>query len=149
MIDLKLETQPDGTYDIVIGDDGNFESDEGLTTTILTSIFTDARANEIEVAKPLARSGWMGSLNFPTQGRQLGSLVWLTASMRRTTENLNKAIDFFKKALNWLVEDGIAENISVTGSLRTSGADIFITVRPFKEEPITIYTKLWENTING
>jgi phage gp46-like protein len=149
MIDLKLELQSDGTYDIVIGSDGNFEVDEGLTTTILTSIFTEARANEIEVARPLARSGWMGNINFPTNGRQLGSLVWLTASMRRTTENLNKAIDFFKKALNWMVEDGIAETISVTGSLSTKGADISVEVKPFREEPVTMYTKLWENTING
>lgn len=149
MIDLKLELQSDGLYDIPIGEDGNFETDDGLTTTILTSIFTDARADESEVSVTLDRRGWLGNLNFPTEGRQLGSLIWLSSNMRRTTGNLNKVIDYYKKCLNWLLEDEIAKDIQVTGALSPEGATINITVIPYTGEPVSVYTELWRTTVNG
>lgn len=145
--DLKLALQPDGqTYDLVIGDKGDFSLDTGLSTTLLTSILSDARASSSEVADPLQRGGWLGSLVFPREDSQLGSLLWIVQQRRRTTANLNVAVDQVQKALAWFLDDGIAKNVDVTGSLDATGAVISISVTPFSGEASNLYLPLWKET---
>lgn len=146
-VDLKLERQADGqTYDLIIGDSGDFETTEGLDTTLLVSILSDARASESEIPIPSQRGGWLGNLAFLRDNSQLGSLLWTIQQRRRTTGNLNIAIDQAQKALNWMVEDGIAQDVIVTGALSTVGADISIQVSAFSGDVENIYIPLWKET---
>ena len=48
MQDLLLQRGEDGIYDLVI-EDSQFVSAEGLETAVITSLFTDARAPEVQV----------------------------------------------------------------------------------------------------
>jgi len=145
--DLQLELQSDGqTYDLVIGDNGDFVGDTGLSTTILTSILSDARASASEVADPIQRGGWFGNLVFPREDSELGSLLWIIRQRRRTTASLNVAVDRVQKGLAWFLEDGIAKNIDVTGSLDPTGATINIEVTPFSGETSNLYVPLWKET---
>lgn len=149
-VDLKLEVQSDGqTYDLVIGDNGDFEVTEGLDTALIVSLLSDARASESEVANPAQRGGWLGNLVFPRENSQLGSLLWLVQQRRRTTGNLNLAIDQVKKALQWFIDDGLAKEIDVTGSLTQGGGEIAISILTFSGVTENLYLPLWRETGNG
>ncbi len=147
--DLKLALQGDGqTYDLVIGDNGDFEGEEGLDTTLIVSVLSDARASASEVAIPAQRGGWLGNLVFPRENSQLGSLLWLIEQRRRTTGNLNIAVDQVQKALQWLVDDGIAKEVTVSGELAALGGAISISAISSSGITENLYLPLWKETGN-
>ncbi len=150
VVDLKLTLRADGnSYGLTVGDNGDFEVDEGLTTTLLVSILTDARAEPSEVSLARARRGWLGNLNFPTDGRRLGGKLWLIEQERRTTAALNKANDFTQKSLNWFVEDDIAKSVEVTGELNTAGAIQNVQITSLSGIVDSVNVGLWRATVDG
>lgn len=148
--DLKLFPDATGqTYGIRVGTEGDFVSDEGLETQVLVSVLTDARADSSEVAIPEDRSGWMGNLNFPTEGRSLGSILWTLQQAKRTTASKNRAIDYVQKSLDWFAEDEIAKSITVSGELTASGVLLNIQIVSLSGVVDNVYVPLWGKTING
>lgn len=147
-VDLKLQKLADGTYDLIIGE-GDFVFTEGLDTTVITSILSDARASDTDVGQARYRGGWLPNVEFQRANSQLGSLLWLMEQRRRTTESLNLAVDLTEKALVWLVEDGIARSVQVFGSFQGEGAILDITITSFSGETDSVFVPLWRKTING
>lgn len=148
-VDLKLERLSDGSYDLVIGDAGDFTATEGLDTTVLASILSDARASESEVGMASNRGGWLGNLAPVVIDRQLGGLLWTLEQRRRTTDNLNLAVDAVQKSLDWLVESNIAKSVECTGALSADGAIISVIITSLSGEVDSIYVPLWKATVNG
>ena len=146
MIDIKLTQDESGAFDLTITD-GDFEGVEGFDTALNLSLLTDARAPQDRVSAPEKRRGWMGDLNSPVDGRLLGSLLWLLKQRRLTQDTLNDAVSFASDALNWFVQDGIAQNVTVTGAIvPRQGIALTIVITTLDGRTDTHYVPLWEVT---
>ena len=98
---------------------GDLAPDDGLETAVILSLFTDRRAREDD---PLPdgsadRRGWWGDAYPPAEARagqeHIGSRLWLLEREKDTQDVVNRARDYAEEALQWLVDDGIAEHIEV------------------------------------
>jgi phage gp46-like protein len=146
MLDLKLTLDSTGQFDLSI-ENGNLAKVSGFDTALTVSLFTDARANEAQVYLPENRRGWVGNTVNEVQGRQLGGLLWLIDQRKLTQDTLNKSIDYAKKSLNWIIEDGIADNITVTGEIIPQrGIQLKINIHIDKGTTETHFVRLWEVT---
>jgi len=148
-VDLKLERLSDGSYDLIVGDEGDFTATEGLDTAVLASVLSDARATESEVGLAANRGGWLGNLAPIMIGKQLGSLLWVLEQRRRTTDNLNLSVDAIQKSLDWLIENSIAKSVECSGVLSADGAIISVVITSLSGEVDSIYVPLWKATVNG
>ena len=126
----------DYTFDSVLQD---LESDEGLETAVIISLFTDRRANEDDILpdpNSLDRRGWWGDLTTSFEDDQIGSRLWLL-EREKTLENVPvRAKKYAEEALQWLIDDGITKKIEVeTERQGIPGNDrLAIAVRIFKPD---------------
>jgi len=99
-----------GPGDIAITD-GVLHRDPGFETSVVISLFSDARAERGDVLPGTIQNkgGWWGSALL---GYQLGSKLWLLqrALLNETTMRLYE--QYSKDALAWMVEDQIAEEVT-------------------------------------
>ena len=145
--DIKVEQDGSGRFDFVIGSTGDFEAEDGLDSALYVSLLTDARADASQVIDAGRRRGWLGNTVNPVDGRQLGGLLWLVEQGRLNTDTLNAAVSFARSSLDWMVEDGLAKNVTVTGEIvPRSGIALTITVTTPDGSTETRYIKLWEVT---
>jgi phage gp46-like protein len=120
--DIGLFSLADGTLDVQVASN-DLSVDEGLQTAVLISLNTDARANDDEVlAEDSSRRGWWGDV-FPSEpGDQIGCKLWLIKREKRSLETLNRAEEYSKEALQWMIDDGVAESVDTSASWDPSGA---------------------------
>ncbi len=146
--DVKLRQDDDLAFDIHIAEDGDFELEDSFDTSIIHSLFVDGRANQSDIGEPIERRGFWGDLiifeNEPTI--QSGSKLWLVRG-RRTEVNLNNAIDFCQKGLNWLIEKDFAKQINVTGEFSTNGIILDVTITVIDNSILKFNFRLWENGV--
>jgi phage gp46-like protein len=146
MQDLRLVQNESGTYDLNIKD-GDFEHVNSLDTALEISLLTNSRANSIKT--PELRNGWLGDTVSRVENRSIGSLLWLVNQERLSQEALNKAVDYTRKALAWIIEDNLAANISVSGEIIPKrGIKIKVVITTIDGIIETRYYKLWELTGN-
>ena len=124
MTDLALIQNPDtGKWDLgMTGPD--LTTDAGLQTAIVWSLITDKRATADDILPDGSddRRGNWGDAWPEIDGHQLGSRDWIVLNRaKQTQETLNAAIDSARDALQWLIDQGIAANIDVTGEWVRSG----------------------------
>lgn len=145
--DIQLIQDEQGRFDIAI-EDGDIKSVDGLETALYVSLFTDARATEKQVFVPEYRRGWIGNLASLVDGRQLGSLLWLIDQRRLTQTTLNEVVDYARKSVQWLVEDGLCIRTAVSGSI-VPGQGIRLNVEITSQEGVTEsrYVDLWRKTV--
>lgn len=86
-----------------------------LETNILVSLFTDAR----DVNGVQEKRGYWGA--------DIGSLIWTLFRENATRENLQRVINYCRESLQWFIDEGIASNIDVSGTiLNLNGFHIII-----------------------
>lgn len=118
MTDAALVWNADAWHGDIALDRGSVVLDDGLRTAILISLFTDARAPaDAELPEQSAdRRGWWGD-DFPVTRAvapgETGSLLWLLARSKITQATLNRAREYARDALAWLLADGIASRLDV------------------------------------
>ncbi len=96
--------------------------DQGLTTAILHSLFSDARADCDELpAGAKQHRGWWGDC-LASGNDRYGSKLWLLQREKRTRQTLQRAREYAHQALAWLVEDGHADKLRVETSWTPEGA---------------------------
>ncbi|WP_228111732.1 phage GP46 family protein [Zoogloea sp. 1C4] len=108
-------------------------TDEGLTTAVILSLFTDARAR---MDDPLPhgdtdRRGYWGDAWPAYPGESMGSRLWLVWPAKQTRENLVRAREYAQEALQWLVTDGIASTVDVQATNPRDGV-LALSVRVLK-----------------
>jgi phage gp46-like protein len=144
--DIALVVDDYGNFDIDISDSGEVR-EYGFDTAIYVSLFTDARATAAQIALPQYRRGWVGNIVSPVNGRQLGGMLWLIDQRRLNQSTLNAAIDYARKALAWIVDDGLAQKIDVTGEIvPRQGVALDITITSINGSIDNRYYRLWELT---
>lgn len=117
IIDIKFTKNKDGIYDFNITPEGDFETDSTIENPINASLFTNARADASEVPIAKDRSGWWGNELYETIGHQFGSKLHLLKQRRFNEETKNIVIDYIRNGLQWLIDDGIVNNIDVSATL--------------------------------
>ena len=143
MIDLKLTQGTSGRFDFTISG-GDLDGVEGFDTALQVSLLTDARAPADKVLRPEDRRGWVGNT---VETRDLGSLLWLVEQRRLTQDTLNETVDYARKSLQWFIDDGIAENVEVSGGIVIgSGILLTIVITAPDGRTKTHYVPLWEVT---
>lgn len=142
--DVKVLKNNEGIYDIPIS--GNdLSSIDGFETAIIVSLFTDARENSANVRDSFNRRGWVGNLLTLKDSFELGSVLWGLVS-RLDQNTLNRADNIVKKALKWMIDDSIADNIDITTTkLNERSAQIEIILYKNMNET-SRYITLWNNT---
>lgn len=115
MTDLVLQL---GNYttDLVVTND-DFLTDAGLETAVIVSLFTDRRVERSEL--PYGdndQRGWWGDGYLKNPNDKIGSKLWLLQREKMTATTLQRAKNYAEQALQWMIDDRVAEKISVTVS---------------------------------
>ncbi len=116
-IDIKLEKTEatNNEYDITIDNStGDLVSDPSFDTDIQYSLFTDGRADESQITQPENRRGWFGDVFSTLDGYQIGSLLWLLAQARLTSDTLSQSASFARNSLQWIIDKGYATRIDAS-----------------------------------
>ena len=149
-VDFQLTKQSNGLYDISIGPDGDFALTDNLETSVLVSFFSDARANPDQIPTPERRRGWLGDVASDVPERRYGSWLWLLSQRRLTQMTVNDAVDYAEEALQWMIDDGLVVNVSVSGSIGASSSIVLqVTLDTLEGVTSTTYVTLWERTVDA
>lgn len=122
--------------------------DDGLTTAIILSLFTDARAGDDDVLphNTTDRRGWWADAFPVAAGDKIGSRRWLVPG-KQTQDNMNRVREYDQDALAWLVKDKVADEVVVeTSNPRDGVLSEFITiVKPDGSKLAYRFETLWSN----
>lgn len=130
-------------YDFNIDENGDIKTDDFFDTSLLYSIFGERRASPDEVVEPRFRRGWIGN----SSDFENGSKIWLLSQARLTRDTLNRLQDEAEKALQWLVDDGLAVSIDQVVATVSGGRVLLdITIRRSRDKVDRKFFTLWENT---
>lgn len=111
-VDLYVAIDPDGGGADWSFENGDLVLDRGLRSTVLASLFSDARrpaaSTDPDDADEDPRGVW-----FDRPGERYGSLLWLLDRSKSAggVEVLSRS--WITEALEWLVEDRIARSVDV------------------------------------
>lgn len=115
-IAIIIDEESSYTADFKISETG-FEIDDGLETSVLISLFSDARASEEQLPpEQTFKRGYWGDMFSPKNGDKHGSLLWLYEREKQTVDFLSKIEDTARQSLQWFIDDGIAKEISIRAS---------------------------------
>lgn len=143
-IGLFIEPETGYVADIEIGSNG-IETDDGLETACLISIFTDQRATDEDLPEPdMPKRGWWGDMFAEKEGDQIGSKLWLYEREKQTLENLSKIEDTCKNSLQWFVEDGIAKSVEVSASYPQAGFTLIEIKITKPDGEVYAFKTLWD-----
>ena len=113
----------------------DLESDNGLETAVILSLYTDGLANDDD---PLPgrnddRRGWWGDAWPEIPGDRIGSRLWLLSREKQTADILIRAREYALEALAWLVDDGVARRVD---AVATSPVPAVLTLAVSIERPV-------------
>lgn len=118
----------------------DLQTDGGLETAILISLFTDRRAEDGDVLPEgeTDRKGWWADEFAPVDGDKIGSRLWLLKRSKQTPQVLSRADEYAHESLQWLLEDRVCDRIEFDIAFPRRG-QLLIAVTPFrpKRDPIT------------
>lgn len=117
---------------VIVGDDlssdwllapPQLDTDEGLQTALLLSLFSDRRADADDVLPDNSgnRRGWFGDSFADVPGDKFGSRLWLLAREKQQPVVLQRAREYAREAVRWLVEDGVARSFDVDAEFPALG----------------------------
>lgn len=142
--DVKLVPDNQGNFDLVVKD-GCIDFIEGFQSSIVVSLFADARAPESIVQPASKRRGWAGDIIRSLENRFTGSTLWTLDQARLTSNTLSQAEIAAKDALLWMIEDQIAKEVNV--QIEKSNRQIDITIEIVaNDNTIERYNLLWRKT---
>lgn len=108
----------------------DYESDEGIETSVIISLFTDRRAGNDDILPDLSnpdKRGWWGDLVSPTvEGDQIGSRLWLLSREKVLKTVLQRAKKYATEAVQWMIDDAIASKIDVNVEAQLSNNNTHI-----------------------
>lgn len=145
LIDIKMEyDNQKGYFDLCVTDSGDLEKDKTFDTTLNCSILTDGRADSSEVNIIERQRGTIVDI---FTSKRNGSKLWLLEQSRLDLSAKNRAIDYAKNALQFLIDEGFCKDIVVTSKLTHQGISLFITVERLNGVFDQYRYDAWENSI--
>lgn len=144
MQDVKLVPDEQGLYDISI-ENNEIAGIDGFQSTIVTSLFTDARAPSSIVPNTHLRRGWIGDILTSATGKVTGSTLWLLDQARMISSTFSQAELYVIDALQHLIDNDNARNVTVEISPSQRQIDIEIAIDTGNNETQR-YNTLWRLT---
>lgn len=92
----------------------DLEHDDGVSTAVLISLFSDARAPaapDTPILEQQLRGWWAEDENDP-----YGSRLWTLARAKQTKETLAQALEYARASLQWMIDDQVASAVDVQTS---------------------------------
>ena len=83
-----------------------------LIRAVIISLFTWRRANPDDAVDG-SRQGWWGDATASLTGDRIGSRLWLLSREKLLPETFNRAREYAREALQWLVDDQVAAVVDV------------------------------------
>ncbi len=128
-------------------DANDLELDDGLETSVMLSLFTDRGANPGDVLPDAQadRHGWWGDAYPVVDGDHIGSRLWLLARSKQLPEILTRATEYAREALQWLIDDKVAERVDVESEIVRNGV-LGLRIVIFKPKADTVnfrYNYTW------
>lgn len=146
-IALKLfggDGAPVTLFDVLLNGAGDLQSDAGLETAVILSLFLDRRALTSDTLPDATddRRGWWADV-LGASGDRIGSRLWLIS--RATLPNpqtLGQARAYAEEALAWMVEDGVARRVIATAT-RLAANRLGLAIEIHRGDG-TKWQKLWQ-----
>lgn len=99
---------------VVDGVAGSRLADEDpLIRAVVISLFTWRRSNPDDVVEDGRRQGWWGDVTTGIAGDRIGSRLWLLSREKMLPETFNRAREYARESLQWLLDDKVAVAIDV------------------------------------
>ena len=134
-----------GFYDNKIAD-GDLMSANPLDTAVLISLFTWARASEEEVEENAPKYGWWGDKVDADNQDSTGSKLYLLRREKITDETIEKAKEYIRQALQWMIEDGVVSEININtirNSANNERVDAIVTLKRGNNIRAMRFNDLW------
>lgn len=155
MTDIALK-RLDGRFDLELVD-GAIGTDNGLSTALMISLFTDARARgDDPIPAGADRRGWWGDAYNSDPDDRIGSRLWTLAREKLTAATALRARDIAREALDWLVTDQVVSTLDVDVMLyppdaaRPSGAMLISVTLARPDGPARErFDFVWDATIRS
>jgi phage gp46-like protein len=112
---------------------GDLTTDDGLRQAVLLSLFLDRYSEEAVEGE---RRGWWAD-EFGPAGDLVGSRLWTLRRAKPTAQTLEQVKTYAREALVWLVEDGVAAEVSTSATYGTLGGSRSITLTVALTRPIS------------
>jgi phage gp46-like protein len=135
MTDIKIRFDPQLLSGDFLFSDNDLETDDGLATAAIISLFSDQRAALDDPVPNQAddyfdRRGWWGDVVSPeVEGDEIGSKLWLLDRSKNTAEVLTQTNQYARDSLEWMIEDGVAADIEVESEPEQIGDYLAIALR--------------------
>lgn len=84
-----------------------------LLRAVIISLFSWRRAEPGDVLQSTDRYGWWGDTYPPVANDRIGSRLWLLSREKLTASVQVAAREYAEEALQWLLDDGVAESVTV------------------------------------
>lgn len=140
-MDIALTFEPGTLVSDVLLSRGDLIAEKDLETAITISLFTDRRAR---VDDPLeaneSRRGWWGDTYAEIEKDQIGSRLWLLRREKILDSVLTRAKQYAEEAVQWLIEDRVAQNIKVETEVVGPRANGVLGIRLEVTRPNSIQT---------
>ena len=130
--------------------DSGMVEDTTFETAITISLLTWRRCEKEDLPADLENlGGFWGDTFADVEGDRTGSKLWLLQGQKINNENLDLAKQYVEEALEWMIEDGIADKIDVKtsrGEYDQLEIELFIQ-KP--NEPAPKWVGIWEVQLDG
>lgn len=139
MTDVAIK-QVGAEFDIGFGL-SDIELDDGLETAVIISLYSDARISLSELPKGhnSVRGFWGDALE---NNVRTGSKLWLVDRATTVVEVRDKLKDYAKESLVWMIEEGMASDVEVSGEI-VSSQQINLTVTIIRPDGESYFDFLW------
>lgn len=122
-MDVRLILNPETLMADVRVVGGQVDVDDGLETSLIISLFSKGRAR-VDDELPYgdtSRGGWWGDTYSDVAGDRIGSRLWLLDREKQLPEVVARAREYAREAVQWLIDDGIAEAVEVEAEVVSQG----------------------------
>jgi len=137
MVDIAFKQNEALDFTVLINGP-DLQTDDGLRTAIIISLFTDRLVGEDEAIPDGTnnRRGWWADAFAQPAGDLMGSRLWLLNREKQVDEVLERSREYAEESLQWLLTDNVASKIEVeTEWVKRSTVGILIRVFKANAEP--------------
>lgn len=132
-------------FDLVVNNKDEIELEEGLETAVAMSLWTNKRVDLSQQPRLMVdRMGWWGDQTSDIEGDEIGSRLWLLDRAKVTTENLRRSENYSLECLQWMIDDGITDSITVNSSYTPNKVMVTVIEIQKPDEENTRFEVNWE-----
>jgi phage gp46-like protein len=127
-------------------DSTDISNQESLTRAVIISLFTWRRANPDDIVEGQKMGYWGDVAEPPAANDKIGSRLWLLAREKIVNSTFNRAREYAKEALQWLIDDAVASRVDVVAErYGVDGLALICTIYRTDGKTVTLrFDNAWE-----